>query len=227
MALKVEGVVNGSVHAEKTLGGASRLEPLHFALSSSHRLMRVFGSIVLPEPLLMRAGQSQTPERGGVGAQLVGDEQLGCEALLLEQLAHQPQRRPSVASALDTNVENLPFVVDGTPETHSLAGDPHHHLVQMPAVARPRATLSQPPSDRGTELQHPSPHRFIGDVEPSCGQQFLDIAVAQGEAEIEPNRVLDDLPREAIAAVAERGNAVILSDTPLAPDPVSVTMPLE
>ena len=39
MALKVEGVVDGGVHAEKTLGGASRLEPLHFALSSSHRLV--------------------------------------------------------------------------------------------------------------------------------------------------------------------------------------------
>jgi hypothetical protein len=47
MALKVEGVVNGGVHAEKTLSGASRLEPLHFALSPAHRLMRVFGSIVL------------------------------------------------------------------------------------------------------------------------------------------------------------------------------------
>jgi hypothetical protein len=39
MALEVEGVVNGGVHAEKPLGGASRLEPLHFVLSSSHRLM--------------------------------------------------------------------------------------------------------------------------------------------------------------------------------------------
>ena len=44
MALKVEGVVDGSVHAEKTLGGSSRFEPLHFVLSSSHHLMRVFGS---------------------------------------------------------------------------------------------------------------------------------------------------------------------------------------
>src|SRR6202030_3244065 len=77
----------------------------------------------------------------------------------------------------------------------------------------------------GTELQHPSPHRFVGDVEPSFGQQFLDIAVAKGEAEIEPDRVLDDLGREAMAAVAERAHADILSDTPLASDPVSVTMP--
>jgi hypothetical protein len=46
MALQVEGIVNGGVHAEKTLGGASRLEPLHLALPSSHGLMRVLGSIV-------------------------------------------------------------------------------------------------------------------------------------------------------------------------------------
>ena len=54
MALEVEGVVDGGVHAEKPLGGASRFEPLQFALSSPHRLMRVFGAIVFAQPLLMR-----------------------------------------------------------------------------------------------------------------------------------------------------------------------------
>ena len=73
MALKVEDVVDGSVHAEKTLGGARRLKALHFVLSSSHCLMRVFRPIVHPEPLLMRTGESEAPERDGVGAQLVGD----------------------------------------------------------------------------------------------------------------------------------------------------------
>ena len=46
MALEVEDVVDGGVHAEKTLGGASRLEPLPLAPSSSHRLMQIFGSVV-------------------------------------------------------------------------------------------------------------------------------------------------------------------------------------
>jgi hypothetical protein len=35
------------------MGGASRLEALHFALSPSHRLMEVFRWIILSEPLLM------------------------------------------------------------------------------------------------------------------------------------------------------------------------------
>jgi hypothetical protein len=46
MALKVEGIVDGGMHAEEPLGGSSRFEALHLALSSSHRLMQeVFGPI--------------------------------------------------------------------------------------------------------------------------------------------------------------------------------------
>ena len=43
VALKVEGIMDGGMHAEKALGGSSRFEPLHFALSSSHCLMRILG----------------------------------------------------------------------------------------------------------------------------------------------------------------------------------------
>ena len=58
MALKVEDIMDGGMHAEKALGGSSRFEPLHFALSSSHCLMRILGPIVFPEPLFVRAAQS-------------------------------------------------------------------------------------------------------------------------------------------------------------------------
>ena len=56
-------------------------------------------------------------------------------------------------------VQDLALVIDGPPEVHPLPGDPHHHLVQVPSVARPRAPLAQPSRDRGTELQHPTPYR--------------------------------------------------------------------
>jgi hypothetical protein len=63
-------------------------------------------------------------------------------------------------------------------------------------------------------FQHPTPDRLVGDVKPSFGQQFLDVAVAQGEAEIEPDRVRDDLGREAMTAVAERSHLDNLPDRP-------------
>src|SRR5215470_7744611 len=74
---------------------------------------------VFPKPLLMPTGQAQTSERAGVEAQLVGDQQFRHEALLLEQLAHQPQRGATVASALDQYVENLALVIDGAPQIPS------------------------------------------------------------------------------------------------------------
>ena len=150
MALKVEGVVDGSVHAEEPLGGLSRLEPLHHALSSSHRLMRILGAIVLPEPLFMRAGQPQTPERRGVGMQLVGHQQLRDEALLLEQLAHQPQRCSGIAPALNQHVEDLALVIDGPPQVHPFAGDPttissrYHRLLGRGRRRRSRRAITGP-----------------------------------------------------------------------------------
>jgi hypothetical protein len=48
--------------------------------------MRILRAIVHPEPLLMTAGQMEIVEGSTVGAQLVGDYQPGCEALLLSSL---------------------------------------------------------------------------------------------------------------------------------------------
>jgi len=86
MALEVEGVVDDGVHAEKTLGGTSRLEPLHLALSSSHCLMRVFRPVVFAQPLLMRAVQSQTPERAGVGRSVSVTSNLDAKPCFLSSL---------------------------------------------------------------------------------------------------------------------------------------------
>jgi hypothetical protein len=48
------------------------------------------------------------------------------------------------------------LVIDRTPQIHLLAGDPYHHLVEMPAIARPKAMSAQPSGDhRGTvNLSH-------------------------------------------------------------------------
>jgi hypothetical protein len=62
MSLMVEGVVDGGMDVEKSLRGSRRFEPFHFALSSPHDLMGVFGAIVFSEAPIMRAGEAQSPE---------------------------------------------------------------------------------------------------------------------------------------------------------------------
>ena len=66
---------------------AGRSEPTStavFSLASLHRSMRVFHPIVLSQLLLMRAGQSQTPECRGVRAKLVGCRWIGGRATVCQ-----------------------------------------------------------------------------------------------------------------------------------------------
>jgi hypothetical protein len=93
---------------------------------------------------------------------------------------------PGIAPALHQHVEDFALVVDSTPKIQPLPGDAHDHLVQMPPVTRPRAMLAQPLRNQRAKLQNPTPHRLIGHVEPALGEKLLHIAVAQGEAEIQP-----------------------------------------
>jgi hypothetical protein len=62
MALMVERIVDGGVHAEEALGGRSRLDPLHLALSPSHDLVGVLGPIIFVEPLVVTTGQMEFSE---------------------------------------------------------------------------------------------------------------------------------------------------------------------
>ena len=163
--------------------------------------MGVFSAIVFSEAPIVRAVEAQLPESRAVGAQLVGDQQLRCEALFLEQLAHQPECRLCISPTLNEHVEDFALVVDGAPQVHPLPGDPDDHLVEVPSRARAWAALPQLARDQRAEFQHPAPHRFIRDVEPTLGEQFLHVSVAQGEGEIKPDRVLNDLGRKAMAAI--------------------------
>ena len=178
MTLKIEVVVHGRMDIEEALGGSSRLKALHLALSSSYHLVRVLGPIVLPESLLMVARQPDVPEGSAVRAQLIGYHRLWREALFSQQLAHQLDGRTPVSLALNQYVEDFAFVIDGPPEIHPLTGDPNDHLVEVPAIARPRTALPKPSCNDRSEFYHPAANRFVRNVEPSLGKEFLDVAVA-------------------------------------------------
>ena len=137
-----------------------------------------------------------------IGAELVGDNHRRHETLLLEQLAHQLQRRSFVAPALNQHVEDFAFVVDGAPEIHSLTADPNHHLIEVPLRSGTRAISAQPAREYRLELEDPLPDCFVRDVETTFGEQLLNVAVAQRETEIQPDGVLDDEGGEAVPTIA-------------------------
>jgi hypothetical protein len=55
------------------------------------------------------------------------------------------------------------------------------------------------------ELERPLPHALVADDDAARGQHLLDHAQAEGKAEIQPNRMADDLGRKPVAGVAGEG----------------------
>jgi hypothetical protein len=92
-------------------------------------------------------------------------------------------------------------------------------------LGRGRHWRSRRANDR-YEFQYPTPYRLVGDVEPPLGEEFLDVAIAQRESRIEPDRMLDDRWRKAVAAIGDFGHRASLPSDLLPSYPVTLTKSL-
>jgi hypothetical protein len=54
------------------------------------------------------------------------------------------------------------------------------------------------------ELDHPTPHCLAAGLDPALRKQFLNVADAEREAEIQPHRVADHVRREPVALERDR-----------------------
>ena len=125
-------------------------------------------------------------ESSAVRAQLVSRHRLWRKAVLAEQLAHELDGGAFVPSALNKDFENLAFEIDRAPQVHMLADDPDDHLVEMPAVARPRTAPPQPTYDNRPEFQHPAAHRLVREIEPALAELAGLAAAVRGSATSHP-----------------------------------------
>jgi len=132
-----------------------RLEPLHDPLTSSGRLMGVFGPVIEALVLPMLDPGHDLPLGSSVAPQLVGDEHTRGSALLLEELVEQALGGLLVAPALDENIENEAVLVDGTPEPMLLPDDADDDLIQVPFVATERRSLTDAAGEFPVEISGP------------------------------------------------------------------------
>jgi hypothetical protein len=72
----------------------------------------------------------------------------------------------------------------------------------MPARVGLRSASTQVRCNHRPEMVYPAPNELVGDYNAALCQQVFDVAQAQGEPEVEPDRLLDDLGWETVAAVA-------------------------
>ena len=93
------------------------------------------------------------------------------------------------------------MLIDGSPQPVAFAADLQRHLVQMPLVAGAYSSSTQPCSEGGAEFGAPLSDRLVADDDATLGEQILNVAEAEVEAEVQPYGMSDDLGREAIASI--------------------------
>jgi len=83
-----------------------------------------------------------------------------------------------------------------------LARDRQHDLIEVPLVSGCGQTTPDLVGKVLPKLQRPLAHRLVADHDAACSKDFVHVAQAERETEVEPDREADDLGWEAIAGEA-------------------------
>src|SRR5947209_11943079 len=104
--------------------------------------------------------------------------------MALECILHEAKCGGFVSVLRDEALEDLAFVIDGTPQVTHLAVHLHVHLVQVPAPLPEPAHAAHPlPANvarkQRAEPVPPVPYRLMTDVDAALVQEILNVPQAE------------------------------------------------
>lgn len=187
MGIKIEDVSDGGVDGEGSLSRRPGLELLLFLLPPSDRRMGVLRSIFpahTARPVTI--GEAQIPGRSPLRDELVGENCVGINGLVPQELSQQHQHCGLIATLRDQHAQNVTLVADCARQDHPPAADLHQHLVQTPPGRQPGPQAPQGLDMVPVEIQRPTADRLSADFDAPLGQQLFDVTQAEHEAEIQP-----------------------------------------
>jgi len=196
------------VDGQEPLHVTRRFEAFHNPLAPPRRLVGVLGPIVQPLVLAMLDPKVHLRFRGSVGSELVCDHHTWRRDRAFQKPLHKPQRRRGVPSPLDEDVENEAVLVDRAPEPVCFASDREDDFIHVPFVAASRRPPADLVGERLTEFLSPLAHGLIGHTDPTRSKHLLDHPQAQGEPEIQPDRMTDHLSRKTMTAIKSVGGGL-------------------
>ena len=196
-------VLNSCVKAQKFLRSFPPLESKLLSLLTPCRTMRLLDQVVATRCrnhlLVVDIDQArQFPDCGTIASQLIGVNGLW-DIVFSQQPGQEGLRRFGVSMPLKENIEHEAVLVHCAPQPMPNAVDARADFIQIPAGTPPGFPLAQFFRKQGTEFDAPLPERLVTDLDTALVESFLNVSVAQGEAVIEPDGVLDDTHRKAVA----------------------------
>ena len=96
--------------------------------------MGILDPIVLSKPVWsMNVRKTEQFERRSLGRRPVCHDALRLNRLIAQETTEKLQRRSCVPPPLDHDVQDLPFVIDSSPQIHPPGASPTDHFVQVPS----------------------------------------------------------------------------------------------
>ena len=173
--------------------------------------MRVLAPVVEVAALTMFHSGQELAFGGTVALELIRDDHPWHVLQAFEQLAKELLRSLFVPPTLHQDIEDVVVLIYRAPPVMAFAMDRQEYLVQVPLVARSRSAATQPIGVVLPKLPTPLTDGLMGHGDATLEQEFLHVAVAEGEPIVEPDPMADDLPRKAVVLVAfgvgRRGHA--------------------
>lgn len=92
-------------------------------------------------------------------------------------------------------------MIDRPPERVVLAIRRDDPFIQVPLIAPPGLPMARFVREALTELESPWADHLVGQYDAPGSESFVDVSKAEGEANIEPDRVSNDLGGKAVTAI--------------------------
>ena len=112
----------------------------------------------------------------------------------------------------DQDIQHTPLLINSPPQVMDFPIEFDEDLIEVPLILQLRPTAPQLIGIGRPILEAPLTNRFVGHVYPTNAEEFFDITVAEGETEIQPDGVGNNLARIAIALVQSRSRVWVASD---------------
>jgi hypothetical protein len=135
MPPRAEMLRNRTIGGKEALSVSWGLEALHPLFSLARRLVGILSAVVQVAVLpMLHTGQDLAHGRP-VASQLICDDHPWHVRQALEQLTEECLCGLLVPPALHQNVEDVPLLIDRTPEVMAFPVDRQEHFIQVPLVA--------------------------------------------------------------------------------------------
>src|SRR5829696_4911290 len=180
-------------------GAVVLLEPAHRTKPRLQPAVICFETVIAISVGAMPSRWQQLFQRGRVHRRKVGDDLHRHHPRSAHGVLEEPAGSPPVTLGGDEHVDDLAELIDRSVHIPPPAGDLHIGLVGPPAVANGVPAWAGGLGQQGREPLHPPVDGDVVDLDTPLGEQFLDVAVGQAEAQVPAHRQHDHIGWEAEA----------------------------